>query len=284
MVSSGGSYGLLDLSRRRSALNIVAMATIVALFGCDRTPPASPASPSASAPVPPDTVADSPWEKAQLAGVEFRAIGQEPGWLVELDQGREVRYTGDYGETRFVAPAPEPGRDAASGTTTYTARADSHEFVLHIRETPCQDAMSGESFRYDVTVRFDGKELNGCGRTLATADYFGIYWKLTELNGAASVTGAREAYLRFASNARLTGSTGCNSLSGSYFYKLGLLRVHQAVTTRIACLDQTLAHQEREFLRVLETPANLTMIVSDGRMTLSKEKEVVAGFDAVYLR
>ena len=32
-------------------------------------------------------------------GVKFRAVGQEPGWALDLVPTRWVRYTGDYGAT-----------------------------------------------------------------------------------------------------------------------------------------------------------------------------------------
>ena len=33
---------------------------------------------------------DDVWHKAKLRGVAFRAIGQEPGWLLEITNGKEI--------------------------------------------------------------------------------------------------------------------------------------------------------------------------------------------------
>jgi heat shock protein HslJ len=39
---------------------------------------------------------------------DFRAIGQEPGWLLEIRQGAEMRFTFDYGKGSATIPSPRP--------------------------------------------------------------------------------------------------------------------------------------------------------------------------------
>ena len=75
-------------------------------------------------------------------------------------------YAGDYGQTRISVPTPEPVRDTVARSTSYTARSESHDIAIAIREEPCRDVMSGEAFTHAVTVRADGKEVRGCGRRL----------------------------------------------------------------------------------------------------------------------
>lgn len=53
----------------------------------------------------------SPWDDARRRGVEFRAIGQEPGWMLEIDAGKSMYLLADYGEKKVTTPAPPPGRD-----------------------------------------------------------------------------------------------------------------------------------------------------------------------------
>lgn len=111
--------------------------------------------------------AADPWEEARLLGVEVRAIGQEPGWHVEIDGGSWLRFVADYGALRLFAPAPTPTR-SGGGVITYATRADGHELTVEMVEEPCSDTMSGERFSHRVTARVDGRELHGCGRILAT--------------------------------------------------------------------------------------------------------------------
>ncbi len=104
----------------------------------------------------------SPWDEARYRGIEFRATGNEPGWALELDEGRAIRFRYGYGEHQAATPVPEP---ITSGTTTtYRARTEAHDLTLVIERRPCTDSMSGERFDSAVTVTLDGETYRGCGR------------------------------------------------------------------------------------------------------------------------
>lgn len=108
--------------------------------------------------------ASSPWEKAALLGVELRALGQEPGWILDIHPERWIRYIGDYGETRVVFPPVRP--EVEGDTLTFRTGAGGHTLEAVVRRAPCRDAMSGHAFTHTVTVRVGGRELHGCGRRL----------------------------------------------------------------------------------------------------------------------
>ncbi|HET9040801.1 MAG TPA: MliC family protein, partial [Gemmatimonadales bacterium] len=82
--------------------------------------------------------AGDPWEEAALLGVEFRAVGQEPGWTVDLVSGRWIRYVGDYGATRLYAPAPRQVRGSPPGTVGYDAEVEGRPLQVEIRQVPCR--------------------------------------------------------------------------------------------------------------------------------------------------
>ncbi len=102
------------------------------------------------------------WEHAKLNGVDFRAVGNEPGWVLEFVEGNKIIYTGDYNAIRIEKPLPEAVPDATGQTT----RWDTGEFAVEVSGTPCKDTMSGEDFESTVTVYIDNRELHGCGRAL----------------------------------------------------------------------------------------------------------------------
>lgn len=228
--------------------------------------------------------AATPEDEARLLGVEFRGVGQEPGWTLELDQGRSLRFIGDYGSTRIVAPAPEPVRDTALGTVTYAAKADGHDLATVIREAPCRDVMSGAEFSHTVTVTLDGRDLPGCGRILTTADMTNMYWKLVELDGQPAIAGAQpEPHLRVAvDGSSVLGSTGCNSFRGRLELARERVKFGPLATTLMACLDPQLGSQEQRLLRALEA-ANRAAVSGDS-LTLYAKDRPVARFTAVYLR
>jgi len=229
------------------------------------------------------TRADKPWDAARLMGYELRAVGQEPGWVLDIDQDGGLSYVGDYGSTRFVAPLGTPTHDSSG--VTYRASADGHDLAVTIRETPCQDVMSGEAFTHTVSLVVDGRDLNGCGRALQTPELTGKYWKLIELEGAAAVAAAdaREPHLRLiAENSRAAGSTGCNRFSGTFERGGDTIRFGPLAMTRMACVDPAMNRQEQDFVRVLEAVNRFA--VRNDSLTLFTGDRPAARFVAVYLR
>lgn len=109
--------------------------------------------------------AETPEDAARLLGFDFRGIGQEPGWIVDVDADRQVRWIGDYGTVRFATAAPTAS-ESPDGGVTWTARSDGHEITVEARPEACRDAMSGRPFSHTVQVTADGRDYSGCGRWL----------------------------------------------------------------------------------------------------------------------
>lgn len=107
---------------------------------------------------------DNVWHQAKLRGVAFRAIGQEPGWLLEITNGREILLVTNYGEKRVSYPYVDPVVFQDERRTEY--RLPEYDTIVEIRGTPCTDTMSGERFTVSVTVTQSKSRLDGCGRAL----------------------------------------------------------------------------------------------------------------------
>jgi heat shock protein HslJ len=108
----------------------------------------------------------------------------------------------------------------------------------------------------------------------------GTYWKLIELGGMVAVGGsnANEANLVLnAEGKKLTGSTGCNQLLGSYKLREGFLRFKPAGLTKMACPD-ALRKQEEAFVEILKQTTNYR-IVGD-TLELRDKDELLARFQA----
>jgi uncharacterized membrane protein len=111
------------------------------------------------------TAANDPWERARAAGVHLRAIGQEPGWMIEVTEEVELVLVTDYGRRRERFEHPQ--RDTAEpGATIYRAADGDRRVQVVVRTQRCGDTMSGEAFELTVTVRIGDEELHGCGRRL----------------------------------------------------------------------------------------------------------------------
>ena len=98
---------------------------------------------------------------------DFRAIGQEPGWQLEIRMGSEMRLTYDYGKGSAVTPAARAELDGRTGTRTFHAKAEANDLRVEIVPVGCEDSMSGKPFPATVTVTLNGRGFRGCGESLA---------------------------------------------------------------------------------------------------------------------
>lgn len=113
----------------------------------------------------------SPWDGVffELArDRDFRALGQEPGWQLEIRKGAEMRLIYDYGAGTAVTPAARVQIDPTSGTRTYHAVTEANDLRVVIVPVSCADTMSGRAFAATVSVTLNGRTLRGCGEELAT--------------------------------------------------------------------------------------------------------------------
>jgi heat shock protein HslJ len=124
------------ISRATSASAVAAMLALAACVPPPGQPPASPAP------------------------VVYRALGQEPGWSLEITGGR-LLYLGDYGTVRIVMRAPEPR--ATFNGHRYEAREGGHSLTVDVTHSLCHDGMSGRAFADTVMVTADSREVRGCG-------------------------------------------------------------------------------------------------------------------------
>lgn len=109
---------------------------------------------------------EASWQAARLRGVDFRGLGQEPGWLLEIFYNDSIVFLADYGTRRFVGSTPEPRVHGDGDTTRYVTRAGTHRLEVTIARDSCTDIMSGFRFPATVAVTLDSARYQGCGREL----------------------------------------------------------------------------------------------------------------------
>ncbi|MDE0931286.1 MAG: MliC family protein [Halioglobus sp.] len=104
------------------------------------------------------------WEDARRRGVDFRGVGNDPGWSLEIQRGRQLLFILEGGAQRILVPdQTEDGEDLmyfyAGATATQNLR-------VNVLDLPCVDAISGDTFPTAVTVMFNGTVYQGCGQNL----------------------------------------------------------------------------------------------------------------------
>lgn len=99
-------------------------------------------------------------------GMDFRAVGNEPGWILELSARDSILFATDYGRRTFRFETPQPEADPESGKTLYRLNQGGETFMVIIEHRPCQDSMSGQTFEFQVTVILNEQTWTGCGKAL----------------------------------------------------------------------------------------------------------------------
>jgi uncharacterized membrane protein len=146
---------------------VVVMVTLAATVAACRKAPEPAASHPAAAPEPAPSVPGAtwdPWEDARSRGIDVRALGNEPGWFLEIDNEKWMRLLYAYGERQATTPVPKP--IVADGATIYEAEGGGHSLRAQFAESRCNDGMSDQEYPLTVTVTIDGVDLHGCGRRL----------------------------------------------------------------------------------------------------------------------
>ena len=105
-----------------------------------------------------------------------------------------------------------------------------------------------------------GAALSGCGSGISLDEPIeGPLWRLVQVGEERLSPGpdaARDPHLQFDLQGRVSGSSGCNRLSGGFTRSGAQLRLSQLGATRMACADAARAATETAFFQVLQTTAS----------------------------
>ncbi len=102
------------------------------------------------------------WERAKLDGADFRAVGGEPRWSLEIFDGRRLVLVTGAGGSRSELTLPEPSADPEARAT----RWQKDELIFEVIGRPCRDSTSGEELESEVRLEWRGRSFRGCGRAL----------------------------------------------------------------------------------------------------------------------
>ena len=101
----------------------------------------------------------------------------------------------------------------------------------------------------------------------------GTDWRLISFGPAdaeVEVIPGTTVTLKFGDDGRASGSTGCNSYSGTYQVRGDTVSFGRLVSTRRACLDQNASEQEQRFLSALEMASKFRL--SSDRLTILSDR------------
>ncbi|HEX7339570.1 MAG TPA: hypothetical protein VF271_06500 [Rhodanobacteraceae bacterium] len=126
--------------------------------------PATSSSTAATAPAAP-----SPWQIAREHGMAFRAVGNEPGWDVEVQKSHTptLFVNLDYGTHQLKVPNAAVTSDPKTATITFRGAAtDGTPVQLKVVRGQCEDNMSGHQMEAAAELDVGARQYKGCGRFL----------------------------------------------------------------------------------------------------------------------
>lgn len=202
---------------------------------------------------------------AATASGAYRAVGNEPGWRLDLDD-RTMRFTTQDG--RSLAGTRPAAETSAAGVrpafSRYSASLDGQPVVATVYEEVCADAMSGMPHPNRVVVSVGGREYRGCGGEPARL-LQGGEWVVEDIDSAGIIDRSR-ATLMFGVDGRISGRASCNTYGGRYRLTGESLTVDEAAVTMMACAPN-LDAQEQRFLAALAATQRFE-ITGDGALLL----------------
>jgi heat shock protein HslJ/uncharacterized membrane protein len=257
-------------------MRILLFVLLLAVASCRR-----PSSQIKSTLTPVNTPTELPdYSRYLKAGDEVVALGNEPSWSLTINPSKNiVRFKTPDGDA-ITTPIPDQTTDPTGGFR-YSAEVESGRIAIIFRPDSCVDAMSGQRFDYRVDITVGGKSYTGCGVSLRQVALLEDIWVLTELNGKTiPVTGRERPRLEFMlTEGRVSGTTGCNRLSGSVKADTRQIQFGPLATTRMACPDDS-SHLEADFLKGLQAKP-LRYQVGGGKLTLLSNNVSLMSFKKV---
>ena len=116
-----------------------------------------------------------------------------------------------------------------------------------------------------------GAALSACSSGISLDEPIeGPLWRLVQLGDERvnpGPDGARDPHVQFDQQGRVSGSGGCNRMTGGFTRSGVQLRLSQLGATRMACADATRTATETTFFQALQTTASYRL-AGPGQMVL----------------
>jgi uncharacterized membrane protein len=100
-------------------------------------------------------------EDARVRGVMFRALGNEPGWILEVGPDGRLDWTTNYGQDRYTFEGAIEATGGDASSRTFTASSASQSITVTVRAEPCTDD-AGLAYEHSASIDFSGGTLRGC--------------------------------------------------------------------------------------------------------------------------
>jgi len=177
--------------------------------------------------------------------IPFKAHGNEPGWLVDI-QPKTIKIQTNYGQNTLTLPRPKP--QPYKGGYKYHAQHQGRIAIIDIRRKLCYDNMSGRPYPNHTSLTLDGEVFEGCGgepeELLVNHE-----WVVEDIAKQGIIDNSRIT-MNFTEDGRIHGISSCNNYSAAYELTGENLTFKAPMGTLKACAP-ALMNQEQKFLDLL---------------------------------
>lgn len=221
-------------------------------------------------------LAGTSWQVETMGGTAIVA-GSEP----QITFTQDGQINGTTGCNRFFGAYAQTGAQLVFSNLGMTKMACMEDGIMG-QEMAFAAILSGKTegridslgnlvIRGENGVSFTARPLPAEGEVIEgdPAVLGGGAWTVEDINRGGVIDNT-VLTLNFSENRRVTGSTGCNSLSGSYTATGTHLTFSPLVTTRRACLAPALNAQEAKFTKALQGEM-AWRLTADGALELTRE-------------
>ena len=228
------------------ALRVIAALSMYVLSACVAVAPKNDTAEADTVAATADTTSTSAPASSD-ANVTFRAVGQEPGWLLTISDSLRLQW--DYNERRLAVATPSTQTSGGERKLEFVHQDTA--FTIRIAGKPCADAMSGHRYPATVTLNIGARVLNGCGGEPG-ALLQGGEWVVESIEGKAIASGITIT-MQFDADGRISGKV-CNRYSGNYSTSGNDLVTSQIISTKMACTPE-IDQYETQLFSILGAPA-----------------------------
>lgn len=211
-------------------------------------------------------------------GIDFIARGNEPFWSLDIDLGKQIKFTSLTDIAELNTPVIEAIKTDDGKSIVYHSITEAGELKITIIKSPCSDNMSGEQFTHTVKVQakrsVDNQftEFSGCGKYLMDLRLNDI-WVMQEMTGVVlkkeELNKGLPTFEFHLKDNRFSGHAGCNQMNGSIKVEGNKIKFGPIASTKIACPNMkveqavTSALSGKQIVYKIEN-LKLTLIAEDG--------------------
>lgn len=179
----------------------------------------------------------------QQSGVDFLANGNDPtNWKLSMSLDDTVRFSAEDGLALKFA-YNQLKKNETDGKKIYTVALKSGNVTIEITEKICTVTTIRETFKKEVTVKFNNTTYSGCGKFLADLNLNGK-WLLEKIGFTPIIVTEYNKVPEMNIDiveGTVSGNDGCNGIRGKIEVQGKRIQFSQLAGTKMACNKKSIA-------------------------------------------